>query len=209
MFEPRKDLEQLTDHQRRALPVVARWREQRRILQEEGRARARQGDALHQAGCMLYWAEGTKNRNVASVTNSDVNLLRFFHRFLTECLGVTEESLVVHIHFYTGNGLTQRQIEKFWLDALELPRSCLRKPQINVRPVSSNGQRGSKLPYGVCTLRILESTWLVPAHLWSNPGVRRFRRASVVGIGAPKAASARRRMSTLLSVAPPASGYTS
>ena len=161
MFEPRKDVEQLTDHQRRALPVVARWREQRRILQEEGRARARQGDALHQAGCMLYWAEGTKNRNVASVTNSDVNLLRFFHRFLTECLGVTEESLVVHIHFYTGNGLTQRQIEKFWLDALELPRSCLRKPQINVRPVSSNGQRGSKLPYGVCTLRILESTWLV------------------------------------------------
>src|SRR5687767_6860320 len=35
------------------------WRERRRGWQQEGRDRAREGDLLHHAGCMLYWAEGT------------------------------------------------------------------------------------------------------------------------------------------------------
>jgi hypothetical protein len=110
---------------------------------------------------MLYWAEGTKNRNVASLTNSDVHLLRFFRRFLTECFQVGPEDLVVHLHVYTGNGLLLEEVERFWLDALELPRSCLRKHQVNIRPISSRAQRGNKLPYGVCTLRVLRSTRLV------------------------------------------------
>ena len=84
MFDP-KDLSfrpvaEMTDHQRRALPVVERWRNIRRTYQEEGRRRARQGDPLHQAGCMLYWAEGTKNRNTACVTNSDVHLIQWSER---------------------------------------------------------------------------------------------------------------------------------
>lgn len=46
---------------------VATWKrrnlERRRGYQEEGRERARSGDPLHLAGCMLYWAEGAKSRN--------------------------------------------------------------------------------------------------------------------------------------------------
>src|SRR3954451_2996288 len=38
-------------------------RAKRARYQAEGRARARKGEALHQAGCMLYWAEGSKDRN--------------------------------------------------------------------------------------------------------------------------------------------------
>jgi hypothetical protein len=165
MFDP-KDLSfrpvaEMSDHQRRALPVVERWRNIRRTYQEEGRRRARQGDPLHQAGCMLYWAEGTKNRNTACVTNSDVHLIRFFRRFLAESFGLGADDLEVRLHVYMGNGLTLREIEQFWLDALDLPRSLLRKHAINVRPTSSNGQRGKKLPHGVCDLRVKRSTRLV------------------------------------------------
>src|SRR5688572_27276432 len=42
---------------RAAATWAARCRERRRTCQEEGRAAARDGDMLHQAGCMLYWAE--------------------------------------------------------------------------------------------------------------------------------------------------------
>jgi len=59
-------------------------RERRRSWQEEGRARARAGDPLHHAGCMLFWAEGSKSRNRAILTNSDADLLRLFGRFLVE-----------------------------------------------------------------------------------------------------------------------------
>jgi transposase-like protein len=51
---------------------VARLR--RLAWQEEGRRRARLGDALYEAGCMLYWAEGSKSRNLLSLSNSDANM---------------------------------------------------------------------------------------------------------------------------------------
>ncbi|MGH3132336.1 MAG: hypothetical protein ACRDNY_01085, partial [Gaiellaceae bacterium] len=39
------------------------FRARRQPFQEEGRILARRGDPLHVAGCMLYWAEGSKSRN--------------------------------------------------------------------------------------------------------------------------------------------------
>jgi len=45
--------------------------------QDEGRDRARNGDPLFAAGCMLYWGEGRKTRNAAQITNSDPEVLRF------------------------------------------------------------------------------------------------------------------------------------
>jgi hypothetical protein len=151
----------LTDHQRRALPVAERWRDHRRRYQEEGRRQARIGDAFHQAGCMLYWAEGTKNRNTASIVNSDVHLVRFFRRFVTECFGASSGDFTVRVHAYVDNGLSIERIERYWLDALELPRAVLRRHRVNVRPASSRQKRDHKLPYGVCTLGVNRSTRLI------------------------------------------------
>ncbi len=130
------------------------FRERRRKYQREGRLAAQRANALHQAGCMLYWAEGTKNRNSVGLTNSDLHLMRFFLRFLTTCFDVKTESFSVSLHVYLGNGLSLREIEDHWLDALELPRTCLRKHSINPLPTSSSGKKKNKLPYGVCTLRL-------------------------------------------------------
>ena len=49
----------------------------------------------------------------------------------------------------------------YWLRALQLPRECLRGHTLNHRPTSSSGKKTNKLPYGVCTLRVRRSTWLV------------------------------------------------
>jgi transposase-like protein len=140
------------------------WRHVARLRrldwQEQGRRRARLGDPLHEAGCMLYWAEGGKSRNLLSLVNSDANMLRFFARFLRECLEVESERFRVRLNVYLGNGLSMVEIEDFWLDALEAPRSCLRKHTLNSYPTSSSGQKRS-LRYGVCTLRVAQGTPLV------------------------------------------------
>jgi hypothetical protein len=47
---------------------------------------------LHQAGCMLYWAEGSKARNTLKFANSDRQMVRFFRHFLTDALGVRGRS---------------------------------------------------------------------------------------------------------------------
>jgi hypothetical protein len=168
----------LTEEQRRQIresnrpAVEARakaWRERNRakrlLYQEQGRARARRGDTLHQAGCMLYWAEGAKSRNTAQLVNSDVHMLRFFVRFLRETFELTAADLTLKLNVYVDNGLAIREVEEYWLAALELPRSCLRGHQINHMPTSSSGRKKGKLPYGVATLSVRRSTWLVQ-HLY-------------------------------------------
>jgi hypothetical protein len=144
---------------------VATWtaknRDRRLGFQAEGRARARAGDLLHQAGCMLYWAEGAKNRNSVTFGNSDRAMIVFFVRFLRECFHLDAGDFTVRLNVYVTNGLTLREIEDHWLWALELPRSCLRKHTINHRPTSSSGRKRHKLPYGVCTIRVRRSTRIV------------------------------------------------
>ncbi len=109
---------------------------------------------------MLYWAEGAKDRNTVCFANSDANMVRLFLDFLRECFDVDPERLTLRLNVYTNNGFTIDEIEQHWLDALELPSSCLRGHTLNHRPTSSSGRRPHRLPYGVCQLRVLRSTEL-------------------------------------------------
>lgn len=136
-------------------------RTRRRAFQQEGRARADEGDLLHQAGCMLYWAEGSKDRNTLCLANSDVHMVRLFCRFLRESLTVSAEEIRLRLNVYLGNGRTLGEIEDHWLSALDLPRSCLRGHCINHFPTSSSGRKRAKLPYGVANVRVVRSTRIV------------------------------------------------
>ncbi|MEK6276401.1 MAG: hypothetical protein AABM29_00065 [Actinomycetota bacterium] len=138
--------------------VWAEKNRQRRLrYQQEGRERARGGDALHQAGCMLYWAEGAKARNSVGFANSDVQMVRFFCRFIKEYFETPPERFTFSLNVYTGNGLSIGEVEGHWLEALELPRSCLRKHVINHFPTSSSGTKRHRLPYGVGRLCLNDS----------------------------------------------------
>jgi hypothetical protein len=132
----------------------ARCRAKRAEYQEQGRRRAREGDPLHQAGCMLYWAEGSKDRNDVRLTNSDARLVRFFCRFLVESLAIDPHDIRLSINVYTNNGLTIAEIEEHWLKILGLPRSCLRKHTLNHTPTSSSGRARGRLPFGVCRVSV-------------------------------------------------------
>lgn len=136
-------------------------RERRRGYQEGGRARAREGDPIHMAGCLLYWAEGSKGRNTLHFANSDLNMARFFCGFLRTALGVRSEDIRLRLNVYTDNGLPLREIEEHWLRGLSLPRACLRGHTLNHTPTSSSGRKKNKRPYGVCTIKVVRSTRLV------------------------------------------------
>jgi predicted transcriptional regulator len=130
---------------------MVKHREIRRQYQEEGRRKARERDPLHIAGCMLYWAEGTKDRNSLEFVNSDPDMMQYYMRFLRESLSVEDDSMSASVICYTGNGLSIEEIEDYWLSLLNLPRTSLRKTIVNVRP-SSSEQKGRKLLYGLCKI---------------------------------------------------------
>jgi hypothetical protein len=145
---------------RAAASWSARCRARRAVCQADGRAAARLGDLLHQAGCMLYWAEGAKSRNAIQFSNSDPRMVLLFRRFLTESLRIDRACILFSLNVYTNNGLSIEEIEQYWLNVLGLPRSSARKHMLNHMPTSSSGRAKNRLPYGVCTLRV-QNTWML------------------------------------------------
>jgi transposase-like protein len=70
--EQRGRLYELSDRQRAGNLARSRLALEARIeAQELGRMIARVDEPLHQAGSMLYWAEGAKSRNSLAFVNSD------------------------------------------------------------------------------------------------------------------------------------------
>lgn len=125
--------------------------------QQEGRDKAKQKDPLHMAGCMLYWAEGTKSRNACTFSNSDKDMMVFFKKFLTESFNIKDSDIALTIHCY-DDFYSKEQIEEYWIAGLNLARSNLRKTQLNNKPSSRrvDGSR-NKLPYGTVHLRVNSS----------------------------------------------------
>jgi hypothetical protein len=161
-----RDIE-LSPAQRRALrnkvsggssanAVAARRR--REECQQDGRALVRDSDPLFVAGIMLFWAEGAKARNEAAIVNSDPELVWFFARFLRRFYSVPDERFRVACNLFADHLDRQREIEQFWLDTLDLPRSCLRKSMVNVYSKYSQRKRKGRLPYGTCKLVVCDTS---------------------------------------------------
>jgi hypothetical protein len=157
--EQRGRLYALSDRQRAGNLARSRLaRVARDDAQELGRMIARIDDPLHQAGCMLYWAEGSKSRNSIAFVNSDDAMMRFFLRFLW-LLDVPDERIRLSVNVHLGNGLTLEEIEAWWLERLDLPHSCLRKATVNQASSASKRLR-KPLVYGTARITV-NSTRLV------------------------------------------------
>jgi transcriptional regulator with XRE-family HTH domain len=134
--------------------LIEHRRAARLAAQAEGRALARVGDPFHAAGCMLYWAEGSKERNVAQITNADPEVLRFFVRFVRTYFDVADETFRVTCNLFADHLAQQREVEQFWLDQLDLSEGSLRQSIVNVYSKYSFKKRTNRLPYGTCRVSI-------------------------------------------------------
>lgn len=151
-------------------------RERSRVVragyQESGRRRAQQGDPLHMAGCMLYWAEGEKGRCSVAFANSDPDMIAFFVRFLGCCYGVEKHEIAVYVNCY-DDCLPVGEIEDFWLTRLGIPRTGLRKTTLNYFSSYSQKKRVNKLKYGTCRV-VVHKTEIVQNIFWGHSRVCRI-----------------------------------
>lgn len=131
----------------------AKHRQQREQYQQEGRIKAREGDLLHSWGCMLYWAEGNKARNMIAFSNSDVDMMRLFIRFLRESLSIANEDIRFRVNCYADTEVRQTQVIQYWCAALDLTHENARTHSFNARPTSSK-QTSDKLKWGVCRVEV-------------------------------------------------------
>jgi hypothetical protein len=137
-----------------------RCREQRVAAQQHGRELARRCDPEHVAGCMLYWAEGSKARNAAQLVNADADLIAKFLGFLRSCYDVADERVAFSVNCFLGNGLSLDEVQAWWLARLGLPATCLRKAVVNTPSSASRLRKGHVLPYGTARISV-HSTFIV------------------------------------------------
>lgn len=133
---------------------LRRARARRAEWQADGRRRARAGDRLHHAGCMLYWAEGSKSRTAVQFTNSDPAMIAVFVDFLRHCYAATAAEIGVRAYLFADHVDEQRAIERFWLGAARLPASSLRRSVVNRYSSRSFGKRVNRLPHGTCRITL-------------------------------------------------------
>jgi hypothetical protein len=169
--------------------VAARKRSE---AQQHGRALARSGDPIHLAGCMLFWAEGSKDRNVVDFTNSDPDMVHLFLQFLRRSFGVTDDQLRLLLNCYVGQGLTLEEVEDWWLRRLDIPRSCLRKHTVNKNSRVSSRKRRTLL-YGTARLRVC-STFIVQSIYGSIQEFAGIQRPEWLDCGLLTDETARREM---------------
>lgn len=125
--------------------------------QQEGRQKARENESDHKAMCMLFWAEGSKTKNSCILTNSDVRMMVYFVSLLKKFFVLQNENFTVNIKVHIDNGISLEDIENWWLDKLQLPKSCLRKASVDHRVVSGKKGRKNRLHYGVCSVHVNET----------------------------------------------------
>ena len=145
---------------------AARRRDERIEYQEHGRTIARFGDPSFVAGCMLYWAEGSKRRNQLCFSNSDPEMVKFFVAFLKTYFDVRDSDIRITCHLFADHIERQREVEQFWLNEAGLPSESLRKSVVNVYSRSSKRKRINKLPYGTCQV-VVSRTWVLQSILGS------------------------------------------
>jgi hypothetical protein len=114
-------------------------------------------------GSALYWGEGSKaNRNVASVANSDPELIKVMMRFFREVCGVREEKFRGHIH--TFSHLNKKQAERYWSFVTKIPLKQFYKTY-SKPSIASKGKKDS-LQYGTLQIYICDTNVAMTIKGW-------------------------------------------
>jgi hypothetical protein len=82
-------------------------------------------DPFFHIGVALYWAEGVKRNNFFAFTNSDIDMIKLFVRWIERFVGVSREDL--HLQLYIHKPYAHENCEEYWSLELGIPMNAFRK----------------------------------------------------------------------------------
>jgi hypothetical protein len=115
------------------------FRQKRLEYQKEGEIILNKFGYEFLCGCVMYWAEGTKNKSSVSIINSDPYILKYFVEFLKKFFNVNMNDIKVHCTYY--NEANVDDIENYWSSILSLPKKNFWK-STKVKSMRSNYEMG-------------------------------------------------------------------
>lgn len=117
-------------------------------------------EELFYAGIALYWAEGFKKDNLVGFANSDPGMVKFFILWLNKCCKVSPSRLKLRVGVNNDYRSTIGQIENYWSEILEIPKTQFQKPffqQVKWKKIYENPENY----HGVIRVRVSKSTDLL------------------------------------------------
>lgn len=128
-------------------------------FQTKGAKMAKRYDHKFIAGCMLYWAEGAKNKNTFSFINTDVHMVKFMKEFLYRYFPNIIPKIKFVIRLHDTETKPKEEVLRFWSELLNQPIEAF---QFRQAPASktSKCQKLNKHVYGCCIMYVC-STELV------------------------------------------------
>ena len=79
-------------------------------------------------GVALYWAEGFKKDTQAGLASLDLNMIKFYIKWLKNCFGYKDNDLIFRVTANISHKDRIRDIEKYWSNELKVPLDQFRKP---------------------------------------------------------------------------------
>lgn len=132
--------------------IANKYRSQRRSYQDAGKKKIEGCCKRYIAGICLYWAEGRKQKNTVGFGTADPSMNIFFVSFLREFFQVRDEDFAITIQTHISKKSDVPSFERYWLDKLELPDTCLRKSRIDKRERKSVYYKEGY--NGVCNIQV-------------------------------------------------------
>ncbi len=83
---------------------------------------------LFLAGVFLYWGEGSKQRGVVAISNTDPRVIKFALYWMTKILKVSIDKIKVRLHLYSDMDLEAET--DFWSNSLGISKIQFKRPYI-------------------------------------------------------------------------------
>lgn len=115
------------------------------------------------AGIMLYWAEGSKQKEhnpskEVIFSNSDPEMIRIYLRWVRECLKIPEDRIVFETYIHETHKKTIHELALYWSKITGFPIERFGKVYFKKNKVSSFRKNRGKDYSGVLRVSIRKST---------------------------------------------------
>ncbi len=117
-------------------------------------------------GIMLYWAEGTKEKEIhpgsgINFNNSDPRMIKVFVKWLNKSCGISEERIKFEIYIHENSKNDTESVRKFWSKVTGFSLDKFSKVYYKTNKVKTNRKNVGDLYYGLLRVRVSASSTLV------------------------------------------------
>jgi len=119
-------------------------------------------------GVALYWAEGSKEKEIdgrvrngrVRLSNSDPFLIKTFLKWLTEIRRVPKTDIAFRIYLHETSRHRLLEVQKYWSEILNFPLDCFQKVSWKKNIIKTKRKNIGKNYFGLIDLDVRRSTTL-------------------------------------------------